>query len=67
MRLLIKHYVSLTAYLNCKYFSTYTLELLGCLLGISPSFFKDYNYYHFFPGDMRWCVHCTWKSEVKGR
>ena len=26
----------LTVYFNCKYFSTYTRELLGCLLGISP-------------------------------
>ena len=26
----------LTVYFNCKYFSIYTLELLGCLLGISP-------------------------------
>ena len=27
----------LTAKFKCKYFSTYTRELLGCLLGISPS------------------------------
>ena len=27
----------LTAYYNCKYFSLYTREVLGCLLGISPS------------------------------
>ena len=27
----------LTVYLNCKYCPYYTRELLGCLLGISPS------------------------------
>ena len=32
-----KSRVFLTAYYNCKHFSLYTCEVLGCLFGISPS------------------------------
>ena len=41
MRTLVKQIeifsCKLTVYFNCMYLSIYTRELLGCLLGISPS------------------------------